>query len=1002
MKDMDRINIIFILNRDRSLNRHRFWRSLIIFLLCAQPCFVFAQEKGAKAQVSEPTVAKGKVYALVVGVEKYLHDDMIKNLSWSRDDADAVVEFLEASFAKGTLNKGEVIKLVDEKATSINIELEGVGRISSLCSQGVIKEEDLIIVYFSGHGGAFNEYDNYFFAHNSNHMTDAGSSISIGWIKNNLESWRRKTRAPVLFIFDACRSATIAMGEKGIEQASAELSKLHSTFGEILFAGSKGGKPALESFDLKHGFLTYYLLHGLYGQADDSPQDGIITVDELKTFVESGVKKASGNKQQPSIYMNDASSSLPLTRINPDLQKIANVSLSAANTTKETSEAIERTPSAKGSGGLAKADSLTDLIWKFNNAIASKRLLKPSDSSAMFYYNRMKALVPESSVEQYKTQLLIELYTTSQKIIRQELRGPGFNQILDIKDHSNSIRARDSIILKTKPFVWIVGENYFQTLTNGLPYKLIAQKSNVLYLRVPISGPCNLRFELREKKTKNKIDVKFEFLRELYGEKNLWKLTFFPKNHEELLLNITSDCPALTFIKPPDGELLEISGTNLWSVESLEVLPPNSKVDPHSSQSDSLKLFYKCTNEVSLYRLFANHDPAKSKVTIKGGRIISNSRPGYVTIVPDSVVIELTERTKNMSSRKSYLYSVDPPDCNVEFFIDGIQLKSKGIGQSGPFPKLIQVKASPDETFRLLVPRDALYEISKWQVSLVRDELEISRQIFVTQSVGVNELSGLRKQLSDGDRLYITPLEARQTNAIGDKIISNLRHKETFIYTYDMGTPGLITIDPKLLQKETQRAVLYLACANTIDLMNYANDYNANCSYSITGGKLLPSSTAFKAMFVPDNRKVNLTVKKPGGQTSDILFDVKYIPSPRIEFLFNGISSLKKSSGAFPNEIQIKILAEEMFQQSVPLDARYEIDEWRLLIERSDSVVSEKKFNKTTVGQTDLASLQALAKVGDKLIVEVLKAHRFTYDNVIDELGLSTIGMVVYSYSRTK
>jgi len=53
-----------------------------------------------------------------------------------------------------------------------------------------------------------------------------------------------------------------------------------------------------ESDDLKHGYFTYYLLKGLKGAADVD-RDGFIDVNEISSYLNREVPKATGQKQHP-------------------------------------------------------------------------------------------------------------------------------------------------------------------------------------------------------------------------------------------------------------------------------------------------------------------------------------------------------------------------------------------------------------------------------------------------------------------------------------------------------------------------------------------------------------------------------------------------------------------------------------------------------------------------------------------------------------------------------
>jgi uncharacterized caspase-like protein len=49
---------------------------------------------------------------------------------------------------------------------------------------------------------------------------------------------------------------------------------------------------------LQHGIFTHFLIKGLQGQAD-SDGDGLITVDEVYTYVSKQVPQATNQEQHP-------------------------------------------------------------------------------------------------------------------------------------------------------------------------------------------------------------------------------------------------------------------------------------------------------------------------------------------------------------------------------------------------------------------------------------------------------------------------------------------------------------------------------------------------------------------------------------------------------------------------------------------------------------------------------------------------------------------------------
>ena len=67
---------------------------------------------------------------------------------------------------------------------------------------------------------------------------------------------------------------------------------------QVILTASKASEVSEEREDLGHGVFTYYLLDGLKGKAD-LDGDGVITVDEIYTYVSKKVPEATGQNQNP-------------------------------------------------------------------------------------------------------------------------------------------------------------------------------------------------------------------------------------------------------------------------------------------------------------------------------------------------------------------------------------------------------------------------------------------------------------------------------------------------------------------------------------------------------------------------------------------------------------------------------------------------------------------------------------------------------------------------------
>lgn len=381
----------------------------ILLLSCCGNC-LSQNLKGASSEVAiaPPT---GNVYALVVGVSDY-ESPMINDLKYAAADAKSVAEYLKAAPIK--LQK--IIELYDKEAKRATINEKGIRVIDDLIFDHTIKPEDIVLVYLSGHGGAFTKNDSYFFPHDAAHTTDAGSSFSITRIKGYIRNWVKESKATVIFIFDACRSATLAKGQS--EMDLSEVSKyLEEETGEMLMAASQGGEPAQEKGELKHGVFTFYFLEALYGKADLN-KDGFVSSAELKRYVDTNVDDATGQAQQPMIRYPVGYQRKVLVAVQPELLAKVDEKLKL-DLTNQNIVALAQ----KGGNSTKKAVELSELIGKFNAALNEDRLVRPVANCAYSYYKQMTKLAPENTLQDYLTDLSIKLYDAALTVVKHDLNG---------------------------------------------------------------------------------------------------------------------------------------------------------------------------------------------------------------------------------------------------------------------------------------------------------------------------------------------------------------------------------------------------------------------------------------------------------------------------------------------------------------------------------------------------------------------------------------------------
>ena len=228
------------------------------------------------------SLAKAKVYAVVVGVAAYNHMPVLR---YTDDDAYRFYAFLKSPEG-GALPDDQIAILIDEVATRENI-MEKMQDVFAKANKN-----DLIVFYFSGHGlnGSFLPYD----------FDGFNNKIGHSEIAALFNSSKAKYK---LCLADACHSGSILAMRSGetepvLNQYYKTLSK--SVSGTALIMSSKAEETSLESSGLRQGVFSHFLIRGLKGEADLN-KNKIVSVQELFEFIYQHVRDYTGNRQSPVI-----------------------------------------------------------------------------------------------------------------------------------------------------------------------------------------------------------------------------------------------------------------------------------------------------------------------------------------------------------------------------------------------------------------------------------------------------------------------------------------------------------------------------------------------------------------------------------------------------------------------------------------------------------------------------------------------------------------------------
>jgi alpha-glucoside transport system substrate-binding protein len=147
--------------------------------------------------------------------------------------------------------------------------------------------DDLLLLYFSGHG-VLDEYGDLFLATKETERSYLrGTAIPAGFITDEMDHSRSRRQ---VLILDCCHSGAFARGSKGSTGASVGTAKAFEGkgYGRVVLTASDATQYAWEGDQVigeaEYSIFTHYLIEGLRTGKADADGDGEITVDELYDY----------------------------------------------------------------------------------------------------------------------------------------------------------------------------------------------------------------------------------------------------------------------------------------------------------------------------------------------------------------------------------------------------------------------------------------------------------------------------------------------------------------------------------------------------------------------------------------------------------------------------------------------------------------------------------------------------------------------------------------------
>ncbi len=228
-------------------------------------------------------------YALLIGNTQY-DDSTLSRLTSPSGDVQELASVLRLPDIGG----------FDDVTTLLNASSDTVRKqIATFFDQKA--PDDLLLLYFSGHGVRDDNGKLYFAVRDSQARFLRASAISASYLSEEMDDTHSKR---VVLVLDCCHSGAFGQGMKGVtgESAGTATALEGNGFGRIVLTATDATQYALEgdrvlgnAFD---SVFTHFLIEGVKTGEADTNADGRITVDELYEYVHDHVVNVNP-KQTP-------------------------------------------------------------------------------------------------------------------------------------------------------------------------------------------------------------------------------------------------------------------------------------------------------------------------------------------------------------------------------------------------------------------------------------------------------------------------------------------------------------------------------------------------------------------------------------------------------------------------------------------------------------------------------------------------------------------------------
>ena len=252
---------------------------------------------------------KGQLWAVIVGISSYKNVPPEGQLRFAHRDAEELAGFLRSP-GGGGFPSNHIKVLLNQDATLSAIRTAiGTWLVRSA------EPDDVIYIFFAGHGIVEGDNDGYLLAHDSDPQNLYATALQVAEL-DRIITQRLHARIVVLMA-DACHAGQLGWASRGTTERALITNYLDevgkSGAGVFRLLASRANERSFEDsrWGGGHGAFTHFMLEGLKGKGDRD-KDGFVRVGELIDYLSAVVPEETRALQHPR-FAGSVDARLPLS-----------------------------------------------------------------------------------------------------------------------------------------------------------------------------------------------------------------------------------------------------------------------------------------------------------------------------------------------------------------------------------------------------------------------------------------------------------------------------------------------------------------------------------------------------------------------------------------------------------------------------------------------------------------------------------------------------------------